>query len=118
MVNRWARALTMLFVLTMVAWAPADIRDTIRDRAAAHDVSGEAMVALATCETQLDPNQVGDQGELGVFQLHPRGELIHFYELGYTDPRNTWESADYVALVISTRGAGPWVICGHRAGLL
>lgn len=105
-----------MLVLALAA-NPNDVRATILDRAAAHGAPGAKLVALADCETDLDPNRVGDQGELGVFQLHPRGKLLEFYERGYTNPTSVWQQADYVSQVVIEEGADAWVTCGRIAGL-
>lgn len=88
--------------------AADEIVEIVRDRAAAHGVSGAYMVAVARCESRLDPDAVGAAGELGIFQLHPRGELLNFYGRGYTDPRDPWQAADFAAARFSEGAARYW----------
>lgn len=107
MLNRWARALTMLVVLTMVAWAPADIRETIRDRAAAHGVSGETMIAVAECESSLDPHATNGRYK-GLFQLGSPGMEDEFWEMGYTDIWSAWQQADFAALQFARGRSSAW----------
>jgi hypothetical protein len=73
------------------------VADIIHDRAAAHGVSGAWLLRVARCESNLNPRAVGRAGELGLMQLHPRGLLPLFYRMGYRDPFNAWESADFSA---------------------
>jgi hypothetical protein len=54
----------------------------------------------------FDPYSVGQAGELGVAQLHPRGKLPEFYALGYTNPYSPYQSMDYLEEALE-RGEGP-----------
>lgn len=80
----------------------------IADRAEARGVSGRWMVALARCESHLNVYAVGRAGELGLYQLHPRGLLPVFYVWGYTDPWSAWEQADFTAVALSRGLSGHW----------
>lgn len=80
------------------------VRDVIADAAARHDVSPGLLIALATCESRLDPSAVGDHGSShGLIQLSdlPTGLLGHFHDQGYATAYSAWESADYLARVAS-----------------
>lgn len=104
MTHRLVLHLAMLALL-LLATRPAlaqSIEDVILDRAAAHGVSGPALVALAQCESRLDPFAVGSQGEVGLFQLLPRvGLLPTFYAWGYGNPWSAWEQSDFTARAIA-----------------
>lgn len=111
---RWlamVAALTMASALFAASLAPAhaqSVEDVIYERAEAHGVSGDYLAAVAWCESTYDPYAVGAAGELGLFQLHPYGLLPSFYGLGYTDPWDVWEQADYAAWAFSVGLASHW----------
>ena len=65
---------------------PAAVEAIIRERATAHGVSGDYMVAVARCESRLIPDAVGDGGaSIGVMQIHERGLYPLFLRWGYQD---------------------------------
>jgi hypothetical protein len=112
--TRWAwAALGALVVSCAVAGAghtqgAATVVEIIHERAAAHGQSGARLERVARCESSLNPAAVGRAGELGLFQLHPRGELRTFYARGYSDPHNVWEAADFAATRFAEGGARAW----------
>lgn len=87
------------------AIASEDVVATIAERAGAHGVDADRLVALARCESGLDPRAVGSLGEVGLYQLAPFGLLPHFRRVGYRDHWSVWEQADYVARAF----AGEWL---------
>jgi hypothetical protein len=73
-------AIVILFALSsqrQVAAGGAVTRDQvaawIHHYAAAEGVPAGWLLAVATCESQLEPYAVGRSGEVGPFQWHPRG---------------------------------------------
>lgn len=92
------------------AAGPLELEAIVADRAAAHQVSPTWLIATTNCETggTWDATLIDQQGERGPFQLHPRGELIRFYQRGYSDPENWWEASDFAAARFSEGGAGAW----------
>lgn len=103
-------------VVAQERYSPATrgVRDVIADRAEAHGVSVWALTALAECESQFNPEAVGDTGtSLGLLQLNtlPTGLYWHFLAVGYDDWRSATQQADYVARVL----AGEWARDGVTA---
>ena len=86
----------------------AAIVATIQEAAARHGVSAARLVQVARCESRLDPNAVGRAGELGVLQLHPRGELLTFYARGFSDPFNVAQAAEFTAQRFAEGAARAW----------
>lgn len=61
-------------------------------------VSYEHMRRVAWCESRYRPSARGDSGSShGLYQLNDldTGLLHHFYYMGYTNPYNPWQAADY-----------------------
>lgn len=90
-----------------------EVQATIRERAAANGVSGDAMVRLAQCESRFSLTAIGRAGEIGLYQLHPQGLLRDFYAQGYTDPGSAYQQADYTAAAIARGLSGHWT-CWRR----
>ena len=85
------------------------VRAIIVDRAEAHGVAAGPLIALAQCESRLDPGAVGDHGSShGLVQLSDlsTGLLWDFYRRGYTNAYDPWEAADYLAAVSAGEYAG------------
>lgn len=99
------RALLLATILATASVQPAmaqadeaTIIEIIRDRAAAHGQSAEALIRVARCESRLDPNAVGDSGHsVGLFQVHDRGLLSLWRQWGYGSRTDPWEAADFTA---------------------
>ncbi len=49
------------------------LKETIRAQAIKVNFNPELAVAIATIESGLNPNAIGVKGEIGLFQLMPRG---------------------------------------------
>lgn len=65
----------------------------------------EFAIRVARCESGLNPNAVGAAGELGLFQLHPRGVGYGYPREVLLDPaENSRIAAEYVA----KHGWGAW----------
>ena len=65
----------------------------------------EFAIRVARCESGLNPNAVGAAGELGLFQLHPRGVGYGYPREVLLDPaENSRITAEYVA----KHGWGAW----------
>lgn len=114
--GRWVLHVALVLTLLLATRPTAAqgeyswVADVIVDRAIARGVSPHLLLRVALCETggTLYPWSVGAQGELGIFQLHPRGELRTFYARGYGSPFNVWESADFSAARFAEGGARAW----------
>lgn len=92
-----------------VVYNPTDSAIAIADAAVAYGISEAWLLATARCEAPgLNPYAVGRQGELGIAQLLPRGELRRFYALGYTNPFNPYEAMDFMAMRFAAGGARAW----------
>lgn len=95
-----------------VAGAPdiVGIRAVLTSRAQHYGIAPQELIDLAGCETgwTWDQRVIGKQGELGPFQLHPKGKLRHFYASGYTDPFDWFEAGDYTAWQLSLGGGRAW----------
>lgn len=100
--------LRSLFFAALLAAAPPDLEAIVRDRAAAHGVSGDYLSSVAGCESKWNQYAVGALGELGLFQLHPRGELRAFWARGFTDPFDAWQSSEFAAQRFAEGGASAW----------
>jgi hypothetical protein len=57
---------------------------------------------------RCDPYLVGAAGEIGWYQLHPRGVLPSFYAAGYTDPYDAYQQIEFVARYVSENSWGEW----------
>lgn len=113
--RRWLhRCAVALLVVGLSGAAPAGAQEGVRpsrtawvvdllaERAAAHGVAAAPLVALARCESSLDPGALGDRGRShGLIQLNdrPTGLLDHFHRAGYATAYSAWQSADYLARV-------------------
>lgn len=73
-------------------------------------VSYGYLRSIIRCETggTYNPYSRGRQGELGVAQLHPRGELLTFYRWGYDDAFSPYQSVRFLAQRILQGGARYW----------
>jgi hypothetical protein len=73
-----------------------------------HGVAAEPLIAIARCESSLDPSARGDRGHShGLMQLSDlpgTGLLWHFKSKGYDNAYSAEQSADYVARV----AGGEW----------
>jgi hypothetical protein len=105
-------ALAILVLVVVLGAGPGHAQEpvvaVIEDRAAAHGVSGSYLVRVARCESNLDPRAVGAAGEQGLFQLHARGLRPLFFQWGYADPFNAWESADFAARAFAAGLSRHW----------
>jgi soluble lytic murein transglycosylase-like protein len=87
--------------------------DTIAaiDQASAETgVSWSWLYRVVGCETghSFNPYAVGRQGERGAAQLHPRGKLPQFYQLGYDDPYDPYQAVRFMAYRFAAGQAGAW----------
>ena len=77
---------------------PPTVPALIRDAALRHGVDAQDLLRVLACESGLNPHAVGDHGtSLGLAQLNTRGLLPTFYQLGYTDPFDPAQAADFTA---------------------
>jgi hypothetical protein len=105
-----AAILALVAVVKVGSVARADIADiiaTIEDRALAHGVSPSWLVAVARCESTLNPFAVNGR-YLGLFQLGSPGMLDTFYDMGYGSPFNVWEAADFTAIQFARGRSSAW----------
>jgi hypothetical protein len=74
------------------------------------DFSYHYLYNIVRCETggTFDPYSIGRQGEQGVAQLHPRGELQTFYRWGYLDPFSPYQAVRFLAQRIMQGAARAW----------
>lgn len=108
-----ALSLTLTPLVGMTAHAEAlsraDVTAIITDRANAWGVDPAEMIAVASCESHLDPDAVGDHGDsVGLFQINANGLADEFWAEGYSSRYNAWESADFAAEQFSRGNAGAW----------
>ena len=66
------------------------------------------LARVAWCESRYNPNAVGRRGEVGLFQLLPGGMLPVFYAMGYTNPWNPWQQAEFARWAFTHGYAGRW----------
>jgi len=93
--RRIARHAALLLAVALAAPSPTHADGwTVGDTYAAIDEHSALAACIVRVETggTYDPYSVGRQGELGVAQLHPRGELTTFYSLGYDDPFSPYQA--------------------------
>jgi hypothetical protein len=95
------------------AYTTSDTLAAIEQASLEIGVPTTLLTRIVRCETggTLDPYSVGRQGELGVAQLHPRGELRRFYAWQYTDPFSPYQSIRFLAQEITYGRVGLWS-CG------
>ena len=73
---------------------PSSIETVIIDSARRHGVDPYLAVAIATVESRLDPDAVGDDGtSFGLFQLHKGGELGELTPEEAKDPKTNADVA-------------------------
>jgi hypothetical protein len=110
-------ALSLTLLAALCAPLPAraqeggveEIKLIIRDRAQAHGVSPDYMLAVAWCESRYDHHAVGDGGRSrGLFQLRSPGEADRFFAQGYDDIWDPWEQSDFTARRFAVGGARAW----------
>lgn len=103
-------------VLAPLRTAPTTA-EIVVERALAHQVDPSALLAVARCESRLNPRAVGDGGtSFGAFQLHRGGLLSRFFSDGYTDPFDIWQAADFTAAQIAGGHGGAWSCWGLARG--
>jgi len=88
--------------------APPELAAVVEERAAYRRASAGWMRAIIQCESRWNVYAVGSAGELGLVQLHPRGLLPEFYQLGYSDPFDPSEAIDYLAWALVHGRASHW----------
>ena len=87
-----------------------DTREMIANAAARWGVDPGIMLAIAICESDLDPSAVGPDGAAGLFQIAPRTWKWGAETLGFGDvsPLNPAANAEVAAWLLATLGAGQW----------
>jgi hypothetical protein len=104
----------LLGVRPAQAQEPEWIRSVVVERAEAHGISSWLLLAIGRCESdRWDPRvlsgaRLGPAGEVGPYQLYRWGLLPTFYRLGYTNPLNLYESADFTARMIALGHGRHW----------
>lgn len=78
------RALDAVAARAQAPSGRAEIERTIRAAALEFGVDQEALLRVATCESQLDPLAIGPADELGIFQFRARTFRANAPALGYT----------------------------------
>lgn len=83
---------------------------TAEDTLAALDSASARTRCVIGYETgwSWSPNLVGQAGELGAAQLHPRGLLSAFYAAGYSDPWNPYQAVEYADRMIADGYGSHW----------
>lgn len=114
--------LCLLVLERGTAHAEVTTREMAVDRAIAHDVNPDVLLAVIACEAgpDLDSRATGDRGHShGLAMLNDEartGNLLgHFHSLGYESAYNRWEALDYLSRALSGEFAddpwgriGPW----------
>lgn len=83
------------------------ILQVIAEAAHRYDVSQWLLEKTLRCESinfrwaVIIGEQTGPAGELGIAQLHPRGLLPLYYQLGYESPFSILQSVDFMAWAFS-----------------
>jgi soluble lytic murein transglycosylase-like protein len=92
------------------AFTPADTLAAIDEASADSGISAAWLMRVIRCETggTFNPYAIGRAGELGAAQLHPHGELLRFYAVGYTDPFDPRQAAHFMADQFLLGRAYPW----------
>jgi len=92
------------------AYTAEDTYNALDEASAEIGVSWTWLYRTVRCETggTMNPYSVGRQGELGVAQLHPRGELLRFYAWQYTDPYSPYQAIRFMAQRFVAGGASAW----------
>jgi len=85
-------------------WTTADVIEALRGTSQ----TVQCVIQHEVIGTGYSPYSVGQQGELGIAQLHPKGELIRFYAMGYTDPFSPYQSIDFLEVAIAEGRGQAW----------
>lgn len=91
----------------------AQLEQIIRDGFARFGAAvAEEAVDQAWCETgqTLDPNSTGDEGEVGLLQIHPKYHTARAAKFGWTmaDLYDPYKNVVVAADIYSESGWGPW----------
>lgn len=109
--TRTVLALAVLAAV-LVFWHPrAEASGYTRSDTEAALVDASPMAAcIVYAETggTLDPYAVGQAGELGIAQLHPRGMLPEFYARGFRDPFSPYQSMAFLELELREGRGAAW----------
>lgn len=98
--------MALLLVLPLLAgWRG---QYTVDDGYAAMEGRSARARCIVHYESRFDPNAVGQAGEVGLAQLHPYGKLPEFYALGYSDPWNPYQQAEYLEWALAQGQAFHW----------
>lgn len=88
-----------------------------------HGVSAPRLLRIAHCESRYTPSSRGDgRRSHGLFQLNdlPTGLYWHFLHVGYDDPYDAEQAADYTARVLAGHflPGGPYPAPLHPFGIV
>lgn len=105
--------------------ASGDVVSLIYDAASRYGVSGEYMLALATCESNLNPDAVSARlnvngtHDCGLFQINELtwGWWLELRGMGWADASvwNAWDNADMAGWAIANGMACHWT-CAYSLG--
>lgn len=100
----------LLYELDAAASERQDIIKMIRTSAVEHGIEPDLAVAIAVVESGLNPNAVGDAGEIGLFQLRPE-----YHRVKPGDVKNNIDVAmkylGYLKSVCGPKYRDAWIIC-------
>ena len=87
-----------------------DTREIIVRAAGRWGVDPDLMLAIAACESNLNPNAVGPDGAAGLFQIAPRTWQwgVETLGLGSVSPLDPQANAEVAAWLLATLGPGQW----------
>ena len=101
-----AAALVVAFAVAPIARAD-DMQDLVAQAAIDEGASPGVLTCMAWRESRDNPRAVGSLGEIGLFQLYPRGSMwARFFAWGFDDPWSPDQQAHFAARAIAA-GYGP-----------
>jgi soluble lytic murein transglycosylase-like protein len=100
------RVSLVLVLLTLWLPAPAVAQElpytaAIYDACARHGCDGDQLVRVAWCESNMDPNAMGNHGEIGLFQIKP-------WLWPQVDAWNPYDSIEFAAAMFASGQGYYW----------
>jgi len=91
-----------------VAAPPRFTPEQVLLRIASASQRAQCIVRYEVGGRGYDPYAIGGQGEQGPVQLHPLGQLVTFYQAGWTDPHDPDQAISFLEAQLVAGKAAAW----------